>query len=124
MKKFRKWLSHILIVCLCLSLLALSGCDKLPLDKLPEGIKTFVSQNGTNLSGGQKQRLSVARALTRDAEVYIFDDSFSALDFATDATNAEIEATVLANENSLKYIDGKPIKKVIIVPKKIVNIVI
>ena len=46
------------------------------------------------------------------------------LDFATDATNAEIEATVLANENSQKYIDGKPIKKVIIVPKKIVNIVI
>ncbi len=54
-------------------------------DKLPEGINTFVSQNGTNLSGGQKQRLSVARALTRDAEVYIFDDSFSALDFSTDA---------------------------------------
>lgn len=54
-------------------------------DKLPDGIKTFVSQNGTNLSGGQKQRLSIARALTRDAEVYIFDDSFSALDFSTDA---------------------------------------
>ncbi len=54
-------------------------------DKLPEGIKSFVSQNGTNLSGGQKQRLSIARALTRDAEVYIFDDSFSALDFTTDA---------------------------------------
>ena len=45
------------------------------------------------------------------------------LDFAADATNAEIEATVLANENSQKYIDGKAIKKVIIVPKKIVNIV-
>ena len=45
------------------------------------------------------------------------------LDFATDATNAEIEATVLADENSKKYIDGKAIKKVIIVPKKIVNIV-
>ena len=54
-------------------------------DKLPEGIKSFVSQNGTNLSGGQKQRLSIARALTRDADVYIFDDSFSALDFKTDA---------------------------------------
>ncbi len=46
------------------------------------------------------------------------------LDFAVDATNADIEAAVLANENSQKYIDGKPIKKVIIVPKKIVNIVI
>ena len=54
-------------------------------DKLPEGTKSFISQNGTNLSGGQKQRLSIARALTRDAEVYIFDDSFSALDFTTDA---------------------------------------
>ena len=46
------------------------------------------------------------------------------LEFAADATNADIEATVLADENSQKYIDGKPIKKVIIVPKKIVNIVI
>ena len=46
------------------------------------------------------------------------------MDFATDATNADIEAAVLSNENSQKYIDGKPIKKVIIVPKKIVNIVI
>ncbi len=54
-------------------------------DKLEKGAKSFVSQNGTNLSGGQKQRLSIARALTREAEVYIFDDSFSALDFATDA---------------------------------------
>ena len=46
------------------------------------------------------------------------------MDFATDAVNADIEAAVLANENSQKYIDGKPIKKIIIVPKKIVNIVI
>ena len=46
------------------------------------------------------------------------------MDFAADATNADIEAAVLANENSQKYIDGKPIRKVIIVPKKIVNIVI
>ena len=46
------------------------------------------------------------------------------LDFAADATNADIEAIVLENENSMKYIDGKPIKKIIIVPKKIVNIVI
>ena len=46
------------------------------------------------------------------------------MDFAADAVNADIEAAVLANENSQKYIDGKPIRKVIIVPKKIVNIVI
>ncbi len=52
---------------------------------LPEGIESMISQNGTNLSGGQKQRLCIARALTRKADVYIFDDTFSALDFRTDA---------------------------------------
>jgi len=46
---------------------------------------SFVSQGGTNFSGGQKQRLSIARALVRKPEIYIFDDSFSALDFKTDA---------------------------------------
>ena len=69
-------------------------------DKLPDGIKSFVSQNGTNLSGGQKQRLSIARALTREADIYIFDDSFSALDFKTDsklrkAIKENITATVI-----------------------------
>lgn len=54
-------------------------------NEMPGGIKSFISQSGTNLSGGQKQRLSIARALVREAEVYIFDDSFSALDFMTDA---------------------------------------
>ena len=44
-----------------------------------------VAQGGTNLSGGQKQRLAIARALVRNAEIYMFDDSFSALDFATDS---------------------------------------
>lgn len=52
---------------------------------LPEGYSAPVSQGGTNLSGGQKQRLSIARALIRRPEIYIFDDSFSALDFKTDA---------------------------------------
>ena len=49
------------------------------------GFDTAVSQGGTNLSGGQKQRLSIARALAKRPEIYIFDDSFSALDFKTDA---------------------------------------
>ncbi len=53
-------------------------------DELKEGIKLEVAQGGTNLSGGQKQRLSIARAIARDPEIYIFDDSFSALDFKTD----------------------------------------
>ena len=51
----------------------------------PEGFDTKIAQGGTNVSGGQKQRLSIARALVKKAEIYIFDDSFSALDFKTDA---------------------------------------
>jgi ATP-binding cassette subfamily B multidrug efflux pump len=51
----------------------------------PEGMQTEVAQGGTNVSGGQKQRLSIARALVKKAPIYIFDDSFSALDFKTDA---------------------------------------
>lgn len=52
---------------------------------LPEGLNSFVAQGGTNFSGGQRQRLSIARALVKKPELYIFDDSFSALDFKTDA---------------------------------------
>ncbi len=51
----------------------------------PEGFKTEISQGGANVSGGQKQRLSIARALLKKPEIYLFDDSFSALDFKTDA---------------------------------------
>ncbi|MGI6009952.1 MAG: ABC transporter ATP-binding protein [Ruminococcus sp.] len=53
--------------------------------ELPYGLNAPVSQGGTNFSGGQKQRLSIARALMKKADLYIFDDSFSALDFKTDA---------------------------------------
>lgn len=53
------------------------------LDK-EEGLQYRIAQGGTNVSGGQRQRLSIARALVRDASIYIFDDSFSALDFKTD----------------------------------------
>ena len=52
---------------------------------LPDGLNSFVAQGGKNFSGGQKQRLSIARALVKKPELYIFDDSFSALDFKTDA---------------------------------------
>ncbi|MCA9972397.1 MAG: ABC transporter ATP-binding protein, partial [Anaerolineales bacterium] len=51
----------------------------------PEGLDADISQGGTNVSGGQRQRLSIARALVKKAPIYIFDDSFSALDFKTDA---------------------------------------
>ncbi|WHY89409.1 ABC transporter ATP-binding protein [Neobacillus cucumis] len=52
---------------------------------MPDGYNSVIAQGGTNVSGGQKQRLSIARALVRKPEIYIFDDSFSALDFKTDA---------------------------------------
>lgn len=71
------------------------------IQRLDDGYATYVEQGGANLSGGQKQRLAIARALIRKPDIYIFDDSFSALDFKTDsrlraALEAETErATVL-----------------------------
>jgi ATP-binding cassette, subfamily B, multidrug efflux pump len=68
---------------------------------LKEGYDSILAQGGTNVSGGQKQRLSIARALVRKPEIYLFDDSFSALDFKTDATLRSelkkeiVDATVL-----------------------------
>ncbi|MPM26142.1 putative ABC transporter ATP-binding protein [bioreactor metagenome] len=65
------------------------------------GYNHEIAQGGTNVSGGQKQRLSIARALVRKPEIYIFDDSFSALDFKTDAKlraalkKETLESTVL-----------------------------
>ena len=55
------------------------------INSLPDKFDSFVAQGGINFSGGQKQRLSIARALSKDANIYLFDDSFSALDYATDA---------------------------------------
>ena len=56
------------------------------IDTKPERYKSPISQGGANVSGGQKQRLSIARAIAKHPDVYIFDDSFSALDFKTDST--------------------------------------
>lgn len=58
---------------------------KIFVDKMPEGKESMISQAGTNVSGGQRQRLAIARAIIKDADICIFDDSFSALDLATDA---------------------------------------
>jgi ATP-binding cassette subfamily B protein len=52
---------------------------------LADGLESRVEQGGGNFSGGQRQRLAIARALTKESDVYVFDDSFSALDFKTDA---------------------------------------
>lgn len=77
---------------------------------LPDGIDTVMAQNGMNVSGGQRQRLSVARALGRKAQVYVFDDSFSALDMKTDA---------LVRANMRQRLQGKTI---IIVAQRIATI--
>ncbi len=67
----------------------------------PDGFKTEISQGGKNVSGGQKQRLSIARAIAKKPEIFIFDDSFSALDYKTDVTlrkalkSETLESTVL-----------------------------
>jgi ATP-binding cassette, subfamily B, multidrug efflux pump len=71
------------------------------IDEMPGGFDSIIAQGGTNVSGGQKQRLSIARALVRKPEIYLFDDSFSALDFKTDARlraalkKETLDATVL-----------------------------
>ncbi|MDH6113769.1 ATP-binding cassette subfamily B multidrug efflux pump [Kitasatospora sp. MAP12-15] len=54
-------------------------------EQMPDGLETAISQGGTNVSGGQRQRLAIARALVHQPRIYLFDDSFSALDYATDA---------------------------------------
>jgi len=54
------------------------------IEKMEQQYEATISQGGTNLSGGQKQRLSIARAIYKDPEIYLFDDSFSALDYKTD----------------------------------------
>ncbi|MEV0280830.1 ABC transporter ATP-binding protein, partial [Streptomyces sp. NPDC050610] len=54
-------------------------------ERMEEGLNAPIAQGGSNVSGGQRQRLAIARALVRRPEIYLFDDSFSALDYATDA---------------------------------------
>jgi ATP-binding cassette subfamily B protein len=71
------------------------------ISEMKDGFDSVIAQGGTNVSGGQKQRLSIARALVRKPEIYVFDDTFSALDFKTDARlraalkQETLDATVL-----------------------------
>jgi ATP-binding cassette subfamily B protein len=70
------------------------------INEKPDRLESEISQGGSNVSGGQKQRLSIARALVKKAKIYIFDDSFSALDFKTDsklrkALSSEIQSSTI-----------------------------
>ena len=71
------------------------------IEKMPEKFETPIAQGGSNVSGGQKQRLSIARALMKKAKIYIFDDSFSALDFKTDAALRKALKSYTANSTVL-----------------------
>ncbi len=86
-------------------------------NSMPEKMQSRVSQNGTNLSGGQKQRLAIARAFARDAEVYVFDDSFSALDFKTDA---KLRAAIRENVDATVVIVAQRVGTIIDADKIIV----
>lgn len=66
-------------------------------EKLPKGIDTYLAEGGNNLSGGQKQRLAIARAIARNSEILLFDDSFSALDYKTDSLLRHELKTKLSN---------------------------
>lgn len=87
-------------------------------DGLEDGVKSHVAQGGTNFSGGQKQRLSIARALCRDAEILIFDDTFSALDFKTDRELRD--ALKAKTENKTKLIVAQRIGTIMSADKIIV----
>ncbi len=92
---------------------------------MPGGLHATISQGGTNVSGGQRQRLAIARALVRKPEIYVFDDSFSALDLATDArlraalaphlaastvlVVAQRVSTIIAADQILVLEDGRPV---------------
>lgn len=70
-------------------------------DSFPEGLDHRIKQSGKNLSGGQKQRLSIARAVLKDAPIYIFDDCFSALDFLTEANLRSALAKKIAGKSQI-----------------------
>lgn len=88
--------------------------------KMPSGIEETISQGGTNVSGGQKQRLSIARALVKNADIYIFDDTFSALDYHTDALLREALNKMVKEKHSTVFIVAQRISSIMHADKIIV----
>ena len=88
--------------------------------KMPSGIEEAISQGGTNVSGGQKQRLSIARALVKNADIYIFDDTFSALDYHTDALLREALNKMVKEKHSTVFIVAQRISSIMHADKIIV----
>lgn len=82
------------------------------IDTKPLGVKEPIAQGGTNVSGGQKQRLAIARALAKNPEILIFDDSFSALDFKTDATLRKRLGEMTAKTHNTVLIVGQRIASI------------
>ena len=89
-------------------------------DRMPNGVNEPIAQGGTNVSGGQKQRLSIARALAKDAHVYIFDDTFSALDYATDAKLRAALAELITKKHATVFIVAQRISSIMHADKIIV----
>ena len=89
-------------------------------EKMPEGIKESISQGGTNVSGGQKQRLSIARALTKKADIYIFDDTFSALDYKTDAKLRDALTKMISKTKATVFIVAQRISTIMNADKIVV----
>lgn len=90
------------------------------IDRMPNGVNEPIAQGGTNVSGGQKQRLSIARALAKDAQVYIFDDTFSALDYATDAKLRAALAELITKKHATVFIVAQRISSIMHADKIIV----
>lgn len=89
-------------------------------DRMPNGVNEPIAQGGTNVSGGQKQRLSIARALAKDAQVYIFDDTFSALDYATDAKLRAALAELITKKHATVFIVAQHISSIMHADKIII----
>lgn len=90
------------------------------IDSKPEGLQTPISQGGTNVSGGQKQRLSIARAITKNPSIYVFDDSFSALDYKTDSNLRAALGHFTAKTKSTVFIVAQRISTILNANKIIV----